>query len=303
MSSKVDFKYFAIILASTLLQGSSFVSSKILLHSMQPLWLASIRFFLAALSLLPWVLYLQHRQQIRLRDLPWKALSMIGALQTAGVMIFLNLGLVYSSASMSAIIMASNPVLVVILVFVLFREKTSALGLFGLLLAFVGVVICLGLNFQHLQLGKGEVLVMLASTCWALSTILSKKFNLHISHWLVTFYQMLIGSLMIALVALCRHVPLTLPVTVQDWWVLLWLVIPASTGAIGLWFLALKLGGSVHTSGYLFLCPFFSGLISFVLYGIQPSSQELLGGVLIAIGIFILANFKDRPLGTRYAKT
>ncbi|WP_446718932.1 MULTISPECIES: EamA family transporter [unclassified Halomonas] len=42
---------------------------------------------------------------------------------------------------------------------------------------------------------------MLASTCWACSTVLSKKFAMTLSPWIVTFWQMLIGSLLLMVIA------------------------------------------------------------------------------------------------------
>jgi len=69
----------------------------------------------------------------------------------------------------------------------------------------------------------------------------------------------------------------------------LWLAIPASTGAMGLWFAALPTGSAVRTSGFLFLCPFFAALIAFALNGEMLSTHEMLGGMMIAVGIVLLS--------------
>lgn len=303
MQINSSLKYNFIIITSTFLQGSSFVCTKILVQTIDPLWLAFIRFFLAAISLLPFIIYIQRKHNIIFRKIPWMKISIIGLLQTAGVMIFLNIGLVYTTASMSAIIMASNPLLVTILAFIFLKEKTSIIGITGLFISFTGVVICLNLSFSNFHISKGEFIVIIASTCWAISTLLSRKFNLSLSHWLITFYQMLIGSLIILFISLLKHTTFTLPTELNTWLALCWLIIPASTGAMGLWFLALKIGGAVQSSGYLFLCPFFSALISFILFNVKPTRHEIIGGILIGIGIFILAKFKNLKLGTQNTQT
>lgn len=175
-------QYLLLVLASTFLQGSSFVSTKIVMSEMPPLWTASARFFVAALSLLPFVFLLMRQQKLNLRHIPWLKVLALGSLQTAGVMAFLNIGLTSTSASTAAILMASNPLLVVVLARLFLGERSSPLALGGLLVAFIGVVICIGISTTgSMSVGAGEGLVILASTCWACSTVLNKKFNLALS--------------------------------------------------------------------------------------------------------------------------
>ncbi|HCA02463.1 MAG TPA: hypothetical protein DEO68_09815 [Halomonas campaniensis] len=80
-----------------------------------------------------------------------------------------------------------------------------------------------------------------------------------------------------------------LPTDAYHWGMFMWLAIPASTGAIGLWFAALKIGGSVHTSGFLFLCPLFAALVAFILIGQHPAWHEVIGGVLVGAGLFLMS--------------
>lgn len=46
---------------------------------------------------------------------------------------------------------------------------------------------------------------------------------------------------------------------------------------------------AVRTSGFLFLCPFFSALITLAISGEMLSPNELYGGLLIAGGIVLLS--------------
>jgi drug/metabolite transporter (DMT)-like permease len=300
--------WLGLILASTFLQGSSFVSTKIVLTDITPLWAAALRFLVAALSLLPLMCVSMRRQKLRLRDLPWTKLFIIGSLQTTGVMAFLNLGLMSTTPSTAAILMASNPLLVVILARVVLRETLSASSLGGLVLAFIGVVICIGVTRTSHSVnsgdsGHGEWLVALASACWAGSTVLNKRFNLALSAWVLTFWQMLMGAILLALLAACLGLPLTLPTTAWHWAAFAWLCIPASTVAMGLWFAALKIGGSVQTSGFLFLCPLFAALIVFGVTHQLPPAHEIAGGVLIGMGLYLLSKrHGPKPSGQRAAQ-
>jgi len=295
--------YLTLVLASTFLQGSSFVSTKMVLADMAPLWTASLRFLLAALSLAPFAWRIMHAQGVRLRGLPWPQLLALGALQTAGVMAFLNIGLTATTPSTAAILMASNPLLVVILARVFLGERITAPALCGLCLAFAGVVVCIGgtggTGAGRSGIGHGEVLVMLASSCWAVSTVLNKRFALPLSPWVVTFWQMLAGAVMLAIVAGLSGQPFTLPATPARWAAFLWLAIPASTGAMGLWFAALRIGGSVQTSGFLFLCPLFAALIAFGLTRQLPHWHEVAGGAAIGVGLVVMARGQRMPVAGR----
>ncbi|MCC5900428.1 MAG: DMT family transporter [Halomonas sp.] len=290
--------YYVLIIASTFLQGSSFVSTKVVMEQMSPLWAASARFLIAAVFLSPVVFIQMRRHKILIKDLPWVKLLIIGGFQTAGVMSLLNIGLTAITSSIAAILMASNPLLVVVLAWLILGERSSKLALLGLAFAFAGVVICIGINTDGSHaIGHGEVFVMLASTCWACSTVLSKKFAITLSPWIVTFWQMLFGSLLLIAIAALSKQPFSLPTDAYHWGMFMWLAIPASTGAIGLWFAALKIGGSVHTSGFLFLCPLFAALIAFILIGQHPAWHKIIGGVLVGAGLFIMSR-KHYACGT-----
>jgi drug/metabolite transporter (DMT)-like permease len=266
------------------------VSTKIVLADVAPLWTAALRFLVASLSLLPFMCSSMRQQKAGLRDLPWAKLAIIGSLQTTGVMAFLNVGLESTTPSTAAILMASNPLLVVILARIWLREAISAGAFLGLILAFIGVVICIGIaDTGNAARGHGEWLVALASVCWAVSTVLNKKFNLALSAWVLTFWQMLIGAILLALLAAGSRQPFSLPSTAAHWGAFAWLCIPASTAAMGLWFAALRIGGSVQTSGFLFLCPLFAAFITFCLTGQLPHPHEIAGGCLIGIGLYVLS--------------
>lgn len=291
--AKTNWTYFSLVLASTFLQGSSFVTTKIMLSSMPPLWIAAIRFFIAALSLLQLVIYCHIKHPVSLVNIPWLKLFVIGLFQTTGVMTFLNIGLSYTTPSTAAILMAGNPLLVVILARLVLGERVSFRAILGLVVAFVGVVICIGIGGAYSTgIGWGKILIILASSCWAIATIINKKFNLYLDPWVTTFWQMLMGSLVLLVVALWSQQPFTLPTTTSHWLIFLWLAIPASTGAMGLWFAALKIGGAVHTSGFLFLCHLFSAIITYFALGTILSMQELVGGILIGVGIYVLSRYR-----------
>lgn len=285
--------YLIVVITSTFLQGSSFVATKVLLNTMPPLWLAGLRFFIAAISLLPILAYKFHptnptEHKLITDSTTFYKIFLIGLFQTAGVMYLLNTGLKSTPPSTAAIIMASNPILVTILAKFFLKESISSKAIFGLIISFIGVIICIGLTNSG-SANSGILLIILASICWAIATIINKKFHLSLNTWIVTFWQMLFGSIILMVVAYLEHEKFTLPISLSQWLALIWLSIPASTIAMGLWFKALLMEGAGKTSGFLFLCPLFSAILSYFVLDTYLSMQEFIGGTLIFLGIYMLS--------------
>ncbi len=76
--------------------------------------------------------------------------------------------------------------------------------------------------------------------------------------------------------------------SVPQWGWLLWLAIPASTGSFGLWFTALERGGATRTSGFLFLMPLFTVVLSYFIQGASLTLSQALGGLLTGLALWLL---------------
>lgn len=285
-------RYIGLIIVSTFLQGSSFVASQIVLQDMTPLWLASIRFLIASIAMIP-LFWLVKRERFPRapKGVQWLHVVAIGALQTAGVMALLNFGLRETTAARAALLMASNPLVVALLSTALLGESLSRRAALGLLIAFAGVLVSIGGDALTKSggIGRGELLVACASLCWAASTTAAKRIGAALGAFELTFWQMLTGSMLLVAVACASGQTFRLPQSQAVWGALLWLSIPASMGAMGTWFGALALGGAVRTSGFLFLCPVFSAAIAFVVKGETVSGHEIAGAALVGLGLVLLA--------------
>lgn len=288
-------RYALLILTATFLFGSTFPASKIILGQMTPLWAAVVRFLIAAISILPILFWQRIRYPHAIRSpRPWRTLTCIGLLQTTGSMGFLNLGLRSTTPAKAAILMACTPLIVALMARLIMKEKIHSIAALGLALAFSGVVLCIGVNKLD-SFGWGDALVLCGAACWAAATLVIKTSKIIMNIWVLSFWQMLIGALCLALLAAASGEALTLPHSMAISLAFLWLAIPATTGAMALWFLALHLGGAVHTSGFLFLSPLFATLISFVAFGYALSLHELIGGVLIGSGIYLVSKRQISP--------
>jgi drug/metabolite transporter (DMT)-like permease len=293
---------FLILIASTFLMGSSFVSGKVLLTQGFPAMLVvGWRFFVAALATLPLIgldsgslAKALFPRAMRLRDAA--LVILIGLLQTTAVMGLLFIAMRTISASTAAILLFTNPIWVAVLGRLFLGESLHGGRVAGLMLGIVGVVLAIGVGgLAHGGSGSltGEAIALGSALCWAAATIVNKRANLPLGSWSLSFWQMLIGSLAILAIAYGsgEHWPVT--TTHAQWGWFAWLAIPASTGSFGLWFAALKRGGATRTSGYLFLAPVFTVALSYVVFGASLSWLQAAGGVLIGIALWLVN--RDAP--------
>ena len=284
------------LVISTFLMGSSFVAGKILLsQGFEPMILVGWRFFVAAMATLPFVILSPEPKGRRLvpagttfRDAGW--VFLIGLLQTAAVMGLLFLAMRSISASTAAILLFTNPIWVAVLGRVFLREALSALRIVGLLLGIAGVALAIGLGGAASGGAAllGEVIGLASAFCWAAATIVNKRVALPFQTWALSFWQMLIGS--IVLLAIGYGIGESWPSdpTPEQWGWFLWLAVPASTGSFGLWFVALGKGGATRASSYLFLAPLFTVAISFFVLHTTLAWPQVAGGVLIALALWLI---------------
>lgn len=285
------------LLAATFLMGSSFIAGKILLNDgFSPLVLVGWRCFLAALATAPLIYF----DEGSFRDalLPpgaglreFAIVALIGLLQTAGMMGFLFLAMQFISASAGAILLFTNPIWVAVLGLLFLGETLHGSRIIGLVLGLIGVVCALGVGLEAFSSNggfAGEAFGLASAFCWTAATIINKRAKLPFGGWAMNFWQMLIGSLVLLIIAYAAGERWPQHVTLEQWGWFLWLAIPASTGSFGLWFVALRQGGATRTSGYLFLAPLFAVILSFLIMGSTLTWIQALGGAFICLALWLI---------------
>jgi drug/metabolite transporter (DMT)-like permease len=281
--------------ASTFLMGSSFIAAKVLLHDgFPPFMLVGWRFFVAALLTLPLVLLDGGLEALRPRGAGLHEAIMvivIGLLQTCGVMGLIFFAMNTIPASTAAILVFTNPIWVAMLGRIFFGDTLSVSRTIGLVLGLVGVCFAIGVGPELLFGGNmaiGELLGLASSLCWAISTLINKRTRLPFGPWALSFWQMLVGSLALLEIAYAQGERCPSETTPIQWGWFLWLAIPASTGAFGLWFMALHKGAATRASSYLFLTPLFTVILSFLVLDVPLSLQQALGGCLIGLALWLV---------------
>jgi len=281
------------LVASTFLMGSSFIAGKVLLRDgWDPMILVGWRFLVAALATLP-LIRLDGSPLLPRAISPKHAILVltIGLLQTAAVMGLLFLAMQWISAATAAILLFTNPIWVAVIARLFLGEALHRARAAGLVLGVAGIALAMGVGpgaFAGGPILRGEAIGLLSALCWAAATLINKRANLPIGSWGLSFWQMLLGALAILAIAYGSGKGWPDVTTTAQWGWFLWLSIPASTGSFGLWFVALKKGGATRASGYLFLAPAFTVLLSYFVFGTTLTWTQAAGGALVGLALWLI---------------
>jgi drug/metabolite transporter (DMT)-like permease len=229
------------------------------------------------------------RRRMRVHDIA--LVAVIGLIQTSAVMVLLFVAMRSISASTAAILLFTNPIWVAVLGRIFLRETLDGAAFVGLALGVIGVALAVGLG--PATIGSpgaviGEITAVASAMCWAVATIITKRAELPLGTWTLTFWQMLIGSSVVLALAYATGERWPASTTPAQWGWFLWLAIPSSTGSFGLWFAALAKGGATRASSYLFLAPLLAVITSFLVLGTTLSWLQGLGGALIGLAIWLI---------------
>ena len=159
------------------ISGSAVVVSKIMVNTMPPFLVTEIGIFLGLIILIPLTFIVKKE----FYKLSLKSYLVLLGQAVCGILlyrVFTLVGLSYTSAANSGLITSSSPAIVVILAYIILRERISLKGFIGLILVLAGLFtinIYIYLNDGSAKNSLfGNLLIMMAVICEALFSVLSK---------------------------------------------------------------------------------------------------------------------------------
>jgi len=259
------------------------VSRYILTHGFQPLAFSTVRYGAASLVFIAISLGMERSLRIARRDF-----LMVGS---AAAVLFVNqIGFVYAlkttSASVIALILAATPIIAALIGLVLGTEVLPRRFWLGATLSFAGVaLVALGATGQLGADTAGIAFGILTASTWAVYSILITPLMQHYSPVRISAVVLPLSWVGIALVGLPQ-------MQSQDWqlgWEVWALVLFATLGPLVvtniLWFKSLDSIGASRATLAANLQPFLAALFAVVLLGETIDTIQVVGGLLIGVGI------------------
>ena len=279
------------LIAMSIVWGLNFTAIKGAVSEFQPLTFNTIRFGISSLFLLG-LLWLRERSiGVHRKDLArFVLLAIIG--NTAYQMFFIN-GIALTTATNSALILATTPIFIILFGAFLNVEKVTSRIVQGVILSFIGVVmIVLGtgnsLTFSNQSL-LGDLLIVANPICWSIYTVLSKPMLKEYSPLKLTAVTMAIGAVPLVLVGIPS-------LGTQNWaeistssWVGLGF---SAFLAIGLgyviWYTGVSRIGSAKTSLYDNLVTVFAVASAWIILSESMTWIQILGAVLVFASLYLV---------------
>jgi drug/metabolite transporter (DMT)-like permease len=171
-----QFNLWIVIITLSITVGSSFITIKIVLDSISPLFAFSIRFIITGVVLILGS-YILDRKNQEIKELKhWRNALIIGAVLIVGGHGLIAWGTQYLSAGIASLLNSTIPLWVVLFMYLIFGNKITNYARVGLALGLGGMMILVGpsIGGQGLSL-IGVASLLISSMLWALGSIYSGR--------------------------------------------------------------------------------------------------------------------------------
>jgi drug/metabolite transporter (DMT)-like permease len=269
--------------------GANFGIVKSAFDTIPPLLFGAIRFTVMGILLLALTFFREREIRIQKEDLG--KIIMVGALGLGLYQVLWSLGLNLTSPSNSALILSTQPLLGTLYIDLVKKEPVGRQQYGGMLLALLGVVLVIlkptaKLHFS-LETLPGDLLTLMAGFCAAIFfSVWSKPLLKNYSPLRLMSYCMIIGSLILWIASPFSAQPIVWnQVWEKTWWSMGYAVV--FSGMLGhvLWYEGLERIGVTRSMVYLYLIPIWAVLFNFLVMRETIFLQQILGGVLILLGV------------------
>ncbi|CCO09369.1 DMT family transporter [Desulforamulus hydrothermalis] len=289
---------YAVLILATVSWGGAFVAAKMVVGEIPALVAAALRFWLAFLCLLPFML-VQEGRKAKISSKDWPALVFLGF---SGIflynILFFN-GLRVSAAMDGSLLVACGPVLTALLSAFFLQEPLHWRQAAGFLVSLGGVVVIVtkGVPAALLSwdINHGDLMLTCSALTWSFYSVGGKVIMKRLSPLTCSTYAMGIGAVMLTLAAVTQWQDNPFGrMTIVSVAGLTYLAVIASALSFVLWFAGINRVGAGKAAIFQNLVPLSGAVFSVLLLGEQWQLFHAVGGGLILGGVYLVT----KPAGT-----
>jgi drug/metabolite transporter (DMT)-like permease len=299
---------YAMVIFTVLAWGSSFIATKIALRDVSPVTIVWLRF---AMGVAVMGLVVLARRQLVLpapKELAYFAL--LGFIGITFHQWLQSTGLVTAQATTTAWIVASTPVFIALLGWVILKERLGWVKLAGIFLAALGVLLVVSkgdlASLASGQFGSpGDLLILISAPNWAVFSVLSRRGLSRHPAGRMMFYVMGFGWLFTSLLFFngpgLGEIGALTP---QGWLAVIFLGVVCSGLAYIFWYGALQALPASQVGAFLYLEPLAAAAVAALVLGEPLLWSSLLGGAVILFGVWLVQSpgAASRPVRLKLEK-
>lgn len=296
---KATWPYLAILTAH-LVWGVNFIAAKLTLMEVPTMSLAFLRFFLALLLLIPFILIERKKHLIKnkelkidINDLP--KLFLAGTLTiTLAIALFYE-GLIRTTAVDASILSLNVPILSVLIGWWFLKEKVYTVNVLGITLGLIGAILVIGL--PSLLIGRsftdekilGDILIALSGLSFVTGALISKSLLKKYSSLTLTTIYFAVGAITFLIPALKDYLN-------NPYWFyqmsfvgvvgLTYIVIASSIAAFFLFEWGLSKLGIIKADLIQYIEPLIATTLAVFILSEQIHYSFIVGAILIGLGVY-----------------
>ncbi len=261
----------------------TYVLTRLTLQYFSAFSLGFLRYFIASCTLLV-VAFSTKMKLPRRADLPW--LIAAGATGFFLYMIAFNQGQATVTACTGSVVLATVPVITALLARFFYQERLQIFQWAAILIEFIGVIVLTLINGVF-SINTGLFWLFLAALALSTYNLLQRRLIKTYTAFQASTYSIFFGTFLLAIFApvSIREIPNAPPV--QFVYIAIMGVF-SSAIAYAAWAKAFSLAKQTsQVSNYMFITPFLTSILGFLIAGEVPDHATLLGGGIILLGVFI----------------
>ncbi|MDD1014768.1 DMT family transporter [Pseudomonas rubra] len=276
----------------SMIWGGTFVAGRVLASGLDPLLLGSLRFTLASLVLLIFLILKQRLVRV----------NTVQALQIAGLgfsgiyayTLFFFHGLHYTDASRASLIVATNPAVMALVAYLCFRQRLGRAQLLGVALCLLGaaaVVLAKAPGAIGQSNWIGDALIFGCVLSWVIFSVFCTRLVKQIGALPTVTYAVFAGAAMLGVHALINgslSMSALRLLSSRDLASLVYLGALGSALAYVLYYDAISTIGATRAGSFIALNPLTAVVVGALLLGERLTTPMLLGGALVILGILLI---------------
>jgi drug/metabolite transporter (DMT)-like permease len=272
--------------------GGTWIAGRIIAQELSaPLAVASLRFVVAGLVVAGVMLVAGGGIPLPQNGREW---GLVWALGFFGIFLYglcFFFGLQHISAGRGALVVALNPVVIVLLAWLAGKEGMNPRKALGSIIALVGCLTVIGngdpLALLQGEVGSGEWLILGCVASWAAYTFIGWRATSRFSALATIFYGSLTGAILLGIAALVDGDIDPAAWSWQVWSSMFFLAIFGTALAYTWFTAAVQQLGAGHASVFINLVPVFAVLQAAVLLDERLGLPVLVGGLLVIAGVWL----------------
>ena len=189
------------IVIATILFSSLEIVLKSTANSFNPIQITLSRFLVGGLFLLPFAIKHIKNKELKLKKSDFKSFALLGFICVVVSMVFYQLAVISTKASVVAVIFSCNPIFIMLFAYAILKEKIYAYNVISIILEIIGTLLIINPFNTKMSL-LGVLFTILAAITFAAYGVFGKKKCSEVGGIVVTCFGFIFGSLEMLLLVL-----------------------------------------------------------------------------------------------------